>query len=913
MAGGTTVPINSNFAVARYDSNGSLDSSFGTNGKLTTDFGDNDYVNSIALQADGKIVVAGYSNGDFVVTRYNSNGSLDSSFGTNGTLNTSFSSYRDYGNSIVLQADGKIVVAGQQQLLVTAPPRPPMPTGNFAVARYNSDGSLDTTFGTGGTLTTDLGGNDDSGYSVVLQADGKIVVAGVSNGNFAIVRYDGDVSNLAPVVSAGSTNPSYSENAAATLLDSAITVADSDASDFNTGSLTVRFTNGGIASDRLSVISGGGVTLDGKTVKVGGTAIGTYAGGIGTENLVIRFNASATPANVQTLLRSIGYANTTEALTSGSRTVEITVNDGKGGISTPVTKTISVTGLNDAPIIGSTTMLFDGALDTLPTAQGWTYLNLPGGITPTADATNNITNLNTSTSSTSLAGFFRNDQTLDAAQGFVVNFNAEVLAEATETSANKNGDGKDDRAGFSIIVVSSDKTKAIELGFNKVGSQLSIFAQEDGTSQADPASAPNSSTGSPLTLFTQAESALFTPTAGLNSYDLAVSGNTYTLYANGTAILSGKLRNYTAFSGSYDPYETPNLIFLGDDTTSAKANINLGSVKITAGSLAAKTVNEDTALAISNLYVGDWDNSDALTVTLSVGQGKLNLASAGGATVTNSNSSTVTLTGTQSQINQTLSQGTLSYQGNLNFNGSDTLTVSASDGVITAPITKTIGITVSAVNDAPTVTNSTVSATEDTAYVFTTADFPFSDVDNGDSLQSVKITQLPGAGSLTLNGNAVTANVQISVADITAGKLQFTPAINANGTNYANLQFQVSDGALFSAAQTLTVDVAAVNDAPEISGTPDISVRQGDSYIFMPDATDIEGDQLSFSITNKPTWASFDSDTGNLSGTPTNDHVGTTQNIVISVSDGQETVELPAFSLSVINTNDDANPEQPNS
>ncbi len=891
------------FSVARYNSDGSLDLTFGTDGKLTTDFGGSNITYSIVLQADGKIVVAGESSNDFTLVRYNNDGDLDTSFGTGGKVITDFGG-SDFGFSVALQADGKIVVAGRVVTKTVDPSFPfPISTSDFAVARYNSDGSLDTSFGTGGKVITDFGGFDDIGYSVALQADGKIVVAGFSNGDFALARYEG-VSNLAPVVSAGSTNPSYSENAAATLLDSAITVAD-DASDFNSGSLTVRFTSGGIASDRLSVISGGSVTLDGKTVKVGGTAIGTYAGGIGSENLVISFNASATPANVQDLLRSIGYANTAEDLTNGSRTVEIIVNDGKGGISAPVSKTISVTGVNDAPIIGSTATLFDGALDTLPIAQGWTYLNLPGGITPTADAANDITNLNTSANSANLAGFFRADQVLDAAQGFVVNFNAEVLDEAIEASANKNGDSKSDRAGFSIIVVSSDKTKAIELGFNKVGGQLNIFAQEDGTSQADPSQAPNAPGGSPLTLFTQAESVLFTPTAGLNSYDLAISGNTYTLYANGTAILSGKLRDYTAFNSGYDPYETPNLIFFGDDTTSAKANINLGSVKVsTNSSLPTKTVNEDTAVAITNLYVADWDSADSLTVTLAVGAGKLNITSAGGATVTNSDSSSVTLSGSQAQINQTLSQGNLTYQGNLNFNGADTLTVSASDGVIANPVTKTLGITVTAVNDAPTSADKTIVTDEDTAYLFTTSDFTFSDVDSGDSLQKVKITQLPGAGSLTLDGSAVSADDEISVADITAGKLQFTPAANDNGTGYASFQFQVSDGTAFSASQTLTLNVTAVNDAPEISGTPDTSVRQGDSYIFAPSFDDVDGNTLTFSIVNKPAWAEFDPDTGVLSGIPTNSDVGVTQDIVISVSDGNATVELAKFNLSVDNVND---------
>ena len=80
---------------------------------------------------------------------------------------------------------------------------------------------------------------------------------------------------------------------------------------------------------------------------------------------------------------------------------------------------------------------------------------------------------------------------------------------------------------------------------------------------------------------------------------------------------------------------------------------------------------------------------------------------------------------------------------------------------------------------------------EDDSHTFAASEFGFSDIDVGDSLQSIKITQLPAAGSLTLNGTAVTANQVITAADIP--NLVFTPAANANGDNYASIQFKVSD------------------------------------------------------------------------------------------------------------------------
>ena len=166
-----------NFAIVRYNSDGSLDPSFGSEGKVIIDFGSNESGGNIAIQPDGKIVMAGESAGNFAISRYNSDGSLDSSFGTEGKLTTDLGG-QDYGLGIVLQPDGKILVAGES-------------ADNFALVRYNSDGSLDTSFGTGGHLTTDLGG-DDVGRSVALQPDGKILVVGESDSNFALVRYNSD-------------------------------------------------------------------------------------------------------------------------------------------------------------------------------------------------------------------------------------------------------------------------------------------------------------------------------------------------------------------------------------------------------------------------------------------------------------------------------------------------------------------------------------------------------------------------------------------------------------------------------------------------------------------------------------------------------------------------------------------------
>ena len=129
----------------------------------------------VAIQPDGKIVAAGYSdaggNRDFALVRYNADGSLDTTFGGGGKVLTDFGAASDDDAvRVALQPDGKIVVAGYSER-----PR----HCDFALVRYNADGSLDPSFGAGGKVLTDLGdSSDDDGRAVAIQPDGKIVAAG---------------------------------------------------------------------------------------------------------------------------------------------------------------------------------------------------------------------------------------------------------------------------------------------------------------------------------------------------------------------------------------------------------------------------------------------------------------------------------------------------------------------------------------------------------------------------------------------------------------------------------------------------------------------------------------------------------------------------------------------------------------
>jgi uncharacterized delta-60 repeat protein len=160
-----------NFALVRYTVGGALDTSFSGDGMQTTDFGGADGGTAVAIQADGRIVVGGGSGGEFALARYDAQGGLDTSFSGDGRQTTDFGGF-DTSNDVAIRSDGAIVAAGTVAFGGAA---------NFAVARYSASGALDPTFDFDGRVVTDFGNSQstyDSGEGVAIQADGRIVVAG---------------------------------------------------------------------------------------------------------------------------------------------------------------------------------------------------------------------------------------------------------------------------------------------------------------------------------------------------------------------------------------------------------------------------------------------------------------------------------------------------------------------------------------------------------------------------------------------------------------------------------------------------------------------------------------------------------------------------------------------------------------
>ena len=182
-------------AAARLNADGSVDNSFGTDGKVIFNVGEwNDFGEGIAIQNDGKILIGGHKwisnvqqRHDLFMARLNTNGSLDTSYGTSGVATARLVDGANYASDLVLQADGKPILMGYSNFQGLI---------DMAMVRFNTDGNLDSTFNGNGMVSYDNMGREDYGYSMALQADNKIVLAGYSYGGggseFEVVRFLND-------------------------------------------------------------------------------------------------------------------------------------------------------------------------------------------------------------------------------------------------------------------------------------------------------------------------------------------------------------------------------------------------------------------------------------------------------------------------------------------------------------------------------------------------------------------------------------------------------------------------------------------------------------------------------------------------------------------------------------------------
>jgi uncharacterized delta-60 repeat protein len=372
VAAGSTNPPSSSasdFALVRYNADGSLDSTFGTGGVVDTNLGPSDAgVRGLALQTDGKLVAVGTtstSGGNFhlAVLRYNTDGSLDTTFGSGGEVLDNFPNGNpggsdDSANAVVLQPDGKIVIvgsfvdstqrgdaglarynsdgspdtsfngSGKQTLIVpngvndglnavalqsngqiVAAGSNGVPGGSYLiVARYNADGTIDTGFGSSGITSTKFttGGNDGAS-SVLLQSDGRIVAAGTanaggSNSNFSLARYIGGTAADAPLTATGTT---VSPTAGAPFTGIVASFTDADpASNVSQYTATITWGDGNTSAGTIAANSSGGFNVTGTNTYA---AAGTYTITVQISDVGGATATATSTANVTNLGQSVQH------------------------------------------------------------------------------------------------------------------------------------------------------------------------------------------------------------------------------------------------------------------------------------------------------------------------------------------------------------------------------------------------------------------------------------------------------------------------------------------------------------------------------------------------------------------------------------------------------------------------------
>ena len=360
VAAGVAAGPGGSVAVARYNSDGSLDRSFGTAGTTTTGVGTSAEGFAVALQPGGKIVVAGVTIDDaaprsvrWLLVRYDVDGNLDPSFASGGVVITQIGTSDSQAFGVAIQRDGKIVAAGEAFNATF--------DQSVALARYDRNGSLDTTFGIDGTALPDIGSASDA-RAVALPADGRIVavgeVVGASSGDFGVFRL---LSDTPPTVSAGGpysgtegsavglsgavTDPTVSHSwtvVAQTGVDAGAACAVADPASLSTtvsctddGVYTVTLTAGGVSDTTTVTVDNvaPAVTItspaDGTPVKTGASVTMTAhfadPGINDTHTCAADFGAG-------TVNEAAGTCTLTHAFSTGAHDVTVKVTDDDGGV-----------------------------------------------------------------------------------------------------------------------------------------------------------------------------------------------------------------------------------------------------------------------------------------------------------------------------------------------------------------------------------------------------------------------------------------------------------------------------------------------------------------------------------------------------------------------------------------------------
>ena len=815
VAGYSKVGGNWDFAVARYLSDGMPDPSFSGDGKLTTAIGSgDDCASSMVLQPDGKIVVAGTSfnggNADFAVARYLPDGAADLSFSGDGKALTPIGTSNDYAYSVVLQPDGRILVAGYSD---------DGETSDFAVVRYNADGSLDTAFSGDGIQTTPIGSSRDWGYSAVLQSDGKIVVVGSSyqggNLDFALARYNSD----------GTLDTSFSG-------DGKLTTPIGSADDFAYSAVvqpddrivvagySVRGGNYDIALVRYVAMDTTAPAAPVITRVADDT--GTPDDGITSDNRLVISGTAEANSTVQLYEDSLPIG-TTSANGSGNWSFDYTgttLADGTYSLTATATDAAGNTSAPSAPL----TITVDTAAPAAPAITGFADDTGAAGDGITSDTTLVLSGSAETGSTVTVCQNGASIGTAPANASGAWSFLTATLVDATysftATATDAAGNTSVSSGAFTVIVdtapevtvlgrdvpiVDGDATPSTTDGtdFGSVA-QWAFAISHTFTVRNDGATV--------LALGAVTVPAGYTLTEGLSPSLASGASDTFTVQLD--TALAGTKAGDVSFSTN-DPDENPfNFRIAG--TVVAGGNLASGRPAAASTSYTGLPAANATDGNVGSRWSSQFSNNEWIYVdlgsTYTINRVVLRWEAAYGR-------------GYKLQVSGNASTWSDLYSTTTGDGGVDDISL-ASPGsgryvrMLGTQRATTFGYSLyefevyggPAVNHAPVVNSFGKTVMQDTPLPFTAADFTgaFTDPDAGDSLQKVKVISLPSHGVLTLNGIVVTASQEVPVAQI--GALVYTPTSGYTGSD--GLQWNGSDGSLYAASAAmvnLTVNSAAAD------------------------------------------------------------------------------------------------------
>ncbi len=796
------------FATVRYNSDGSVDTAFGTGGKISTPIdGNQGLANAVTIQTDGKILVTGNhvnsGKSDLAVVRFNTDGSLDNGFGTNGIVNMAGGSFGGFPEAIAVQSNGKIILGGYYYTIAN------YTDTDFFVKRLNSDGTVDTSFGTAGETITVIGASHDRVFAMALQPTGKIVVVG---------------DYMDP-------NPPYYSNIAFVQYTSG-------------GSLDTTFGDSGIVT--MSVGPGSdspvdvGLQSDGKIVLAGDSYNGSN-----NDFLVLRYigdrpplainDTAATPEDtarsVVLLDNDSDPDNDPFAISSVGQGAQGTVAIDPGDTSVTYTPGADFTGADSFSYV-----ITDGILnDTATVYMTVTTVNDPPVITSadSADAMEDMYFVYRATADDpdgpSLSWTF--DQLpsswLSAAADSVYGTPIEGTADTSFRVIAFDGEWRDTLVVTLTVAPYNDPPVAVN--DNVTTSEdvpVTVWVVEN---DSDPE-------GMPLTLG-----------AGLVA-----------LPFHGEVVIE---------AGDTTLTFTPDSNYFGNDTL--KYRISDGYLSDTATVYITVTpVNDVPALAAPADTTINEDAGEQIVNLTGIGAGAANEDQFLVVTATSSDPGLIPHPAVTYTSPNT--SGSLAIIPVTNTSGTVTITVKVkddggtADGGVDSTLTS-FTVTVNSVNDAPTIDAlSDATINEDASEQLVS----LSGIGPGAANESQDLT----VTATSSNPGLVPHPAVTYTTPEATGSLSYTPAPDGYGTAVIMVKVKddggTANGGLDTSIISFTVTVSPENDAPEITSTDSTTIMEHEYYVYRATADDPDGPSLSWTFDQLPSWVFWNTNADSVSGTP---------------------------------------------